>query len=533
MSLRMKGKMLKGGGSVGLALLMLVALLAGCKGGSSEGKGNINYGVSGPWDDLMPYNSVSASNVSRIVYDKIYDRLVYVKADGDCLPRAADSWESNADGNAIVFHLNKKAKFHDGTKVTAEHWVDTFRLMTNPLCPTLGRTSFADITGTDDNGAQIPGEEFGVKALDDYTFQITFKTPVIPNEYLAERNREFYVLPTHLLKDTEPADVMDQKLWDEPIGSGPLKFVSEIPGSTLTLEANKEYHLGRPKFETITMRVVDKSNQLSSLISGDLDYYAFGNIISEENKSVAEKAGFTVLEGRVPTNFYELMLNNETIAEKEIRQAISLAIDRELLARQNAGERGTPAASNLLPGSKYSVTAQEEMYRQNLDAAKELLKDRYDGKAYSLACTSNRASLAALIQQNLADAGMSVEIQTVDSATLFSGMSKGDYDMGLASHTPNSSPLWFVGTRFKEDNNIFHVKDLSGYKERISSIQMAVEEEEKLDMVSDLEQYLQEGLPFVPLWFTTPLYVESKTVSGIDYPASSFSNENTWEWGKQ
>lgn len=519
--------------SFSLALLMMVAFLAGCKGGTSEGKGNVNYGVSGPWDDLMPYNSVSASNISRIVYDKIYDRLVYVKEDGECLPRAAESWESDADGTAIVFHLNKKAKFHDGTKVTAEHWVDTFRLMTNPLCPTLGRTSFADIMGTDDNGAQIPGEELGVKALDDYTFQINFKMSLIPDEYLAEWNREFYVLPTHLLKDTDPSDVMDLELWDEPVGSGPLKFVSEIPGSTLTLERNKDYHLGSPKFETLTMRVVDKSNQLSSLISGDLDYYAFGNTVSEENKSVAEEADFTVLEGKVPTSFYELMLNNETIADKDIRQAISFAIDRELLAKQNAGERGTVAMSSLLPDSTYSVAAQEEMYRQDVDAAKELLSGRYDGTTYSLACTSNRANLAALIQQNLAEAGINVEIQTVDSATLFSGMSNGDYDMGLASHTPNISPLWFVGTRFKEDNNIFHVRDLSGYKERISSIRMAVEVEEKLDMVLDLETYLQEELPFIPLWFTTPLYVESKTVTGIDYPASSFSNENVWEWGKE
>ena len=65
----------------------------------------VNYGLSNPWDSLMPYNSPSGSNYSRIIYDKIYDRLAYVHADGTLEPRAASSWESADGGYAIVFHL--------------------------------------------------------------------------------------------------------------------------------------------------------------------------------------------------------------------------------------------------------------------------------------------------------------------------------------------------------------------------------------------------------------------------------------------
>ena len=58
---------------------------------------NVNYGLSNPWDSLMPYYSVSGSNYSRIIYDKIYDRLAYVQPDGTCLPRAAEKWEKIAE----------------------------------------------------------------------------------------------------------------------------------------------------------------------------------------------------------------------------------------------------------------------------------------------------------------------------------------------------------------------------------------------------------------------------------------------------
>lgn len=89
----------------------------------------------------MPYNSPSGSNYSRIIYDKIYDRLAYVHADGTLEPRAASSWESADGGTAALFHLDEHAAFHDGTPVTAEHWADTIALLTDPACPTLGRSA--------------------------------------------------------------------------------------------------------------------------------------------------------------------------------------------------------------------------------------------------------------------------------------------------------------------------------------------------------------------------------------------------------
>ena len=66
--------------------------------------------------------------------------------------------------------------------------------------------------------------------MDKYTLKLTFKTPTTPEDFLLDKNREYYVLPTHLLEGTAPEDVMELALWDEPVGSGPCKFVSETPG---------------------------------------------------------------------------------------------------------------------------------------------------------------------------------------------------------------------------------------------------------------------------------------------------------------
>lgn len=496
--------------------------------GQAEGV-NLNYGISNSWDSLMPYYSVSGSNYSRIIYDKLYDRLAYIQPDGTCSPRAATSWESADGGYAILFHLDEGAAFHDGTPVTAQHWVDTIALVTNPACNVLGRDTFAGLTGTDEIGAAIEGENLGAEAVDEYTLKLTFDNPVVPEEFLVEYNRDIYVLPTHLLTDIAPEDLVTSDFWQNPVGSGPCQFVSEVSGSTLVLSANKDYQLGAPGFDTLTITVMDKANLLTALIAGDLDYYTFGGSISEENRPVAEQAGFAVEEGTVPSTFYELMINNETVDSADLRHAIEKALDKELLCQQNTGSLGTVTNTSILPGTEYSRPAGESAY--DPEGAKELLAQAgYDGETFTLACTSQRASLAALIQQNLADVGIQVEIETVDSATMFAGMSDGTYDLAVASHTPISLPLWFTGSRFTADNNLFRVPDLSQYTTLLTALEEETNETARIDLVDEWEALLNQEMPFIPLWFSYALHVQSKTVTGIDYAAAACCNENVWQW---
>ena len=496
--------------------------------GQAEGV-NLNYGISNSWDSLMPYYSVSGSNYSWIIYDKLYDRLAYIQPDGTCSPRAATSWESADDGYAILFHLDEGAAFHDGTPVTAQHWVDTIALVTNPACNVLGRDTFAGLTGTDEIGAAIEGENLGAEAVDEHTLKLTFDNPVVPEEFLVEYNRDIYVLPTHLLTDIAPEDLVTSDFWQNPVGSGPCQFVSEVSGSTLVLSANKDYQLGAPGFDTLTITVMDKANLLTALIAGDLDYYTFGGSISEENRPVAEQAGFAVEEGTVPSTFYELMINNETVDSADLRHAIEKALDKELLCQQNTGSLGTVTNTSILPGTEYSRPAGESTY--DPEGAKELLAQAgYDGETFTLACTSQRASLAALIQQNLADVGIQVEIETVDSATMFAGMSDGTYDLAVASHTPTSLPLWFTGSRFTADNNLFRVPDLSQYTTLLTALEEETNETARIDLVDEWEALLNQEMPFIPLWFSYALHVQSKTVTGIDYAAAACCNENVWQW---
>ena len=515
-----------------IALLLAAALALGltaCGGEEPTAEQvTVRYGLSNAWDSLMPYNSPSGSNYTRIICDKIYDRLAYVHADGTLDPRGATGWESADDGMAVLFHLDEKAAFHDGTPVTAQHWADTIALMTDPNCPALGRSVFSVLAGTDDNGAALEGETLGAEAVDDHTLKLTFKSPTTPEDFLLDKNREFYVLPTHLMEGVEPAQIMELDLWNAPVGSGPCKFVEEIPGSQLVLEINQDYQLGSPDFDRLVITVMDKSNLLPSVISGDLDYYAFGGNVSVEDAETARSSGLEVVEGEVPNTFYELMLNCETIPSAEVRRAIDLALDKEALCLQSTQGLGEPTATDVTPGTEYTCSL---TWERDVDQARTLLEQGgYDGQTYTLACTSNRAGLASLMQQEMAEVDMNVTIETVDSAALFSGMADGKYDMAIASHTPGALPLWFTESRLSQGNNIFHIADLEPYTYYIEQIGAASGWETRQVLLDKLQELLADQRPFIPLWFGRTLHVQSPTVDNIDYPSSSFSNENIWAW---
>ena len=87
--------------------------------------------------------------------------------------------------------------------------------------------------------------------------------------------------------------------------------------------------------------------------------------------------------------------------------------------------------------------------------------------------------------------------------------------------------------RLTPQNNLFRVADLSEYTTLIDAIHQETEQKARIALVDELESYLKQEMPFIPLWFSRSLHVESKTVTGIDYPAAACSNENVWQWQKK
>ncbi|MDR1903610.1 MAG: ABC transporter substrate-binding protein [Treponema sp.] len=491
----------------------------------------VYYAMGTAWDSLNPYDSPSASLYAQAIWDKIYDRLAYISAGGTVLkPRNAESWESADSGRAVIFHLNRNAKWHDGTPVTAKDWVFTVNLITQPDAILAGGGFFSFLEGTNDGGKAVSPGSAGIEAVDDYTLKLKFKSILTPESFLILYNRNFYVLPEHLLKDIAPSAVKTAEFWKHPVGSGPTIFESELVGSQIVFKANRNYHLGNPGFGTLIINVVAGSNILASFIAGDLDAF-FGNNVSVDERIIVEQAGFQVVSSQNQSGFTETILNNKTIGDPNIRLALHYALDKAVLSELATRGLGVVSYSYILPSSEYYNNSLK--FERNIAKAKELLAaGKYDGRKYVMAVGQSRAELVAVMQQQWAEAGINVEILIVDVATMFTGLADGKYDIGLSGHSGSAEPLWFAHNFSYARRNDFSITD-PGYDEWKDRINNELDSAKRKQLILDYQKFVFDNAPFIPLFHSGSLFVISKTVENIDYDGSGFSNENVWEWVKR
>lgn len=488
----------------------------------------INYGLTTAWDSLNPYGSSSGSTFQHLVLDKLYDRLAYITEAAESIePRAAESWESSEDGMTATFHLDPDAKFHDGTPVTANDWVFTAYLITDPNFDFGMKSEFKFFEGTDDSGVRT-GDTLGIEAVDDTTLVMHFKTPTPVEDWIMLHNKYFYVLPEHLLGDMDPAEVNASDIWDNPndLGSGPCTYISELSGSQLELGSFADYQLGAPKFGKLVYTVISASNTVTSVMTGELDMFI--QSASIEDSLAAEEMGLPVQKSDLPTSIVAFLINNQNVSDKRIRQAMNLAIDKEMLIEQNVEGQGVPSATFIIPGSEYDAGIE---WSRDVEQAKALLEEAgWDSsQTLTMAVTSTRERMAAVIQQNLAEVGINIEILTVDLATEFAGLQDGTYDLGICGSTATNYPLWMEGYYDYRNATYCQITDptFAEYQEEIAA---ALDESIRKDLVNEYQQFWYDEMPLVMLYHAYSFSVVSPRMSGVHQSDSGMLNEAVWNW---
>jgi len=489
----------------------------------------INYGLTTAWDSLNPYGpSTSGSVYTFLTHEKIFDRLVYVGEGGQTIEaRSADSWESSEDGMSATFKLNPNAKFHDGEPVTADDWVFTLQLITNPKFQPSVRSEFNLLAGTDDTGTEVSEKSVGAKAIDEHTLEIQFKKVLPVEDFLLLKNRFLYVMPQHILGEMAVEEIATSDFWQKPIGSGPLTFISETIGSKLELGSFKEYHLGAPKFGKLALTVISPTNTVTSVMAGELDYFFGGP--SVDDAKVAESQGLNVMRSEVPAGLVSMIMNNQNIADKRVRQAIDKAVDKNLLLQQATQGEGLPASMYILPTSKYAN--KDIKWERDVEGAKALLTEAgWDNNTVlTMAVAASRESQAALIQQNLADAGIKIEVLIVDVATMFSGLTDGTYDLGMSGSTANDYPVWMEGYYDYRNKTYAQISD-PRFAEYQSAISSELDLDKRMELVKEYQVFMHDEMPISYLWHAYSFAITSDRLTGINPFDSAMYNDAVWKW---
>ncbi|MGH3703646.1 MAG: ABC transporter substrate-binding protein [Agromyces sp.] len=303
------------------AMLLGATMFAGCmatpttgSGDAAAGGGDVRLALAAEPSNTDPImtRSIAAWNM----YYALYDGLTRIAADGAIEPGLAESWEHNDDLTVWDFTIREGVEFHNGDPLTAGDVVYTYS------------TILASDTST--NRPAIAMVE-KVEELDGGIVRFTLKNPfsawinqvatigIVPEDVYAAEQEQFV---------------------EHPVGTGPFSFVSWNHGVDYTVERNDEYWGTPAEAETVTFAFVGAEDaRVTGVESATLD----AAVIPPNQVPVLEgSTRASVIES--PSNQVVFLGINTTagvLADERIRQAISLAVDRDAIISTLLGGLGT------------------------------------------------------------------------------------------------------------------------------------------------------------------------------------------------
>ncbi|WP_219838190.1 peptide ABC transporter substrate-binding protein [Paenibacillus sp. R14(2021)] len=421
--------------------------------------------------DIISLDTSRASDgFSLEMIETFTDGLVDYDKSGNIVPRIATDWKKNDKGTVYTFNLRKDAKWSNGDPVTAKDFVYAWRRAVDPATASEYAGSVVD-SGIKNaaavNAGKLPLEQLGVKALDDYTLEVTLETAVpffikfLPIPIFNPLNEKFVTAQSDKYAET-PQNLLS---------NGPFIFSEWNKLNSWKIVKNPNYYDAKDiKVDEIDfVKRQDYSVAALEFEKGDLD----ATKISSElvSRYATNKAYTNVLSGYV----WYLSPNNqfESLKNKNLRLALGYAIDREHIANDILKD-GSVAADYIVPkglatdadGKDFRDTS-PRFQTYNVDKAKEYLalaKKELGVDQISLQLLiedSNEVKRTAeSIQADLqALDGISIELVTVTKAERLKRMKAGDYQLGLTRWGPNyGDPYDYLGTLFQSKSSFNYPK---------------------------------------------------------------------------
>ena len=360
-------------------------------------KSDIVVAVDADVDTLHPTDF--STTVELGVLNQIYDTLLYYSPDGtkDPEPRIAESYEISDDGLDYTFHLRDDVTFSIELYKASEY-----------------------------QGSQISMLS-SVEATDEHTVVCHLDAPYSP--FLQG-------ICSPMIASKAYYESSEDDFVNNPIGTGPYKFVSRAKGSNIKLEANEDYYRGAPEIKEVTFEVIpDSSTKAIALQTGEVN---FAEIDSATKPQLEANPAITIAE--VPTSAFSYIAMNtekEPFNDVKVRQAINYAIDRDnLVAVCYDGE--AEVNSNICAKERFGYSDDQFQYTYDPEKAKELLAEAGIETPYDLGeilVAEKYSNLATVIQNDLKAVGLDVTISVKEFNSYISDLQNGSYGITALNMT--------------------------------------------------------------------------------------------------
>lgn len=431
--------------------------------------------------------------VAKHVFQAMCESLYQVNADGTIGPLLATALpEISADGLTYTIPLREDAKFSDGSVMTAEAVVKTIDRNKNAE----GSLRASELTAVE-----------SAEAVDQHTVQLNLTKPSAPLlSVLADR-------PGMVLNPAAVAE-LGAGFSSAPSCVGAFEFEGSVAQTSVTLVKDADYYAAADvKLDKVEFRVMaDASVRLANLRSGDVQ--VADRLPTTEREKLLSDADVSVLYG-TSLGFQGLHINianqgrgkpfearDTPFADPRVRQALSLAIDRESLAQTVFGGVFLAACGPISPASAYSSEASEVCPPHDLEQAASLLAEAGVETpvkfTLSIQAAEDASRVAQALQAQVAEAGFAMEIETLDFATVTANQLAGDYDTMLLGWGGRTDADGVVSPFMMSTGS----QNAAGYasEETDALLQKAAassDENERIDLYGQVTAQLQKDNPYL------------------------------------
>ncbi|MFN8570294.1 MAG: peptide ABC transporter substrate-binding protein [Kouleothrix sp.] len=400
---------------------------------ASTGDGNTLRIADFTWPDTLAPQKASFANEIAIL-QQTYEGLTRYDKDLKTVPAAAEKWQYNADATQVTFTLRDGLKYSDGSPLVAQDFVNAVYRVLDPHAPGDYQTLLFMIKGAEDIiNTEVPTDEaklpdrfkaLGVKATDDKTisFDLTQPTPY------------FHTLTATWVMYPAKQDLIDKggETWYEDVanqvGNGPWKMVTmDKSANTIEFVANENYWAGRPKVDRLQVKYIDdlavalqayKNNEIDIVAPdpNDVPSLKADPVLSKE---YSEYAGAC-------TNTVSFNLTKPPFDNKKVREAFAYGFDRAGYDRDALKDTEVPTLTWIPPGYPGYDQA-EQRYSYDPAKAKQLLAEAgFPNGAglpelkwsYNSNNPANQARIEYIIQMYQKSLGVTIIPDPVEGTTL-------------------------------------------------------------------------------------------------------------------
>ena len=499
------------------ALVFLVLLLAGCRSSQRDPRTLVFLIESSP-TSLDPRIGTDAQSMH--IFELLFDGLVKRDPSFHFLPALAERWEQ-PDPLTLVFHLRDGVRFHDGRTLTSRDVLWTLNSMRNGTVISPRAASYASIDR--------------MEAPDARTVVLHLKKP--DNFLLINLSTgAIGIVP----------DGSGREFWRRPVGTGPFRFVSQQIDQDVVIERNPSSWADAPKIERVRFAVVpDSITESLELEKGSADV-AVNSLPMDALPALAARGNLEVTDGPgTQIQYLAFNLSDPLLRDARVRQAISCAIDRDLIIATLQRGRARPARS-LLPAAHWAWNGDGPEFRYDPARAERLLDEAGfrrgpDGTRLRLTIKTSTVEdirlIAAVLQQQLARVGIALDIRTYEFATFYADVLRGAFQIYSlrwigGNEQPDIFTYAFATSRFPPKGaNRGHYSNPQLDALLDDAWQSSDQARRKADY-AQAQQILARDLPAINLWYRDTVVVHNRRLRNVVPTASgSFAFLETAELG--